>query len=86
MYFSSHSSTAIVASGPWPSAEAIPASMFAPNAFEAMRSPSVRERGSDQAGGGGLAVRAGDQDNLPVLCEHGQQPRLQPEPDDTADH
>ena len=40
MYFSSHSSTAIVASGAWPSAEAMPASMLAPNAFEAMCSPS----------------------------------------------
>ena len=45
-----------------------------------------RERGGDQARRGGLAVRAGDQDNLPVLCEHGQQPGLEPEPDDTADH
>ena len=41
MYFSSVSSTAYGASGAWPSAAASPASMFAPNAFEATSWPSA---------------------------------------------
>ena len=44
------------------------------------------QRGRDQTGRRRLAVRPGDQDDLPVLREHGQQTRLEPEPDDAADH
>ncbi len=40
-YFSSTSSTAYGASGAWPSAAARPASMLAPNAFEATCTPSA---------------------------------------------
>src|SRR5207247_277435 len=40
-YFSSTSSTAIEASGAWPSAAVRPASMFAPNALEATSCPSA---------------------------------------------
>ena len=40
-YFSSVSSTASGASGAWPSAAVRPASMFAPNAFEATSCPST---------------------------------------------
>ncbi len=43
------------------------------------------ERGGDQPGRGGLAVGAGDQDDLPTAGEQRKQIGLEPEADDPAD-
>src|SRR5262249_23393458 len=89
--FSSVSSTAIEAWGARPSAAGNPASMFAPNAFEATSRPGApsapgARRGGEEPGGSGLAVGPGHQADLAVGREQAQQAGLHPQADPPADH
>ena len=70
----------------WPSADASPASMFAPNALDATSWPSALERRGDQPGGGGLAVRPGHQHDLAARRQQPEQVGLHPQAHDAADH